>query len=81
MFNIGDKVRALPHAPYSITTNGWIGYVVATSETERPIIPHNDIKVTDHVTGNFWVRSEFFELVKPSQVKENKEEKCNGKKS
>lgn len=76
MFNIGDKVRALPRAPYSVTTNGWIGYVVATSETERPIMQHTDIKVTDHVTGNFWVRSEFFELVKPSQVKENKEEKC-----
>ena len=24
MFNIGDKVRALPHAPYSITTNGGV---------------------------------------------------------
>ena len=34
MFNVGDKVRAKYGAPYSITTDGWIGYVTKrNSET------------------------------------------------
>ena len=28
MFNVGDKVRAKPYTPYSITTDGWKGVVV-----------------------------------------------------
>ena len=27
IFNVGDKVRALHNDLYSITTDGWIGYV------------------------------------------------------
>lgn len=27
IFNVGDKVRALHNDWYSITTDGWIGYV------------------------------------------------------
>lgn len=27
MFRVGDKVRALRHTPYIITTDGWTGYV------------------------------------------------------
>lgn len=66
MFNIGDKVRALPHAPYSITTDGWTGYVVATSETEKPTIPGMDILVGFNPGEKFWVASKYFELVKPA---------------
>lgn len=27
MFHVGDKVRALSRAPYTITTDGWTGCV------------------------------------------------------
>lgn len=30
MFHVGDKVRALYNTPYTITTDGWIGYVTDT---------------------------------------------------
>lgn len=72
MFNVGDKVRALQNAPYCITTDGWTGYVVATSETEKSTFSACDIAVSSNRSQKFWVESKYFELVKSAQAKEEK---------
>lgn len=72
MFNVGDKVRALQNAPYCITTDGWTGYVVATSETEKSTFPACDIAVGSKPSQKFWVESKYFELVESAQAKEEK---------
>lgn len=71
-FHVGDNVRALPNDFYTITTNGWIGYVIR-------IVSGSRIYVSDNINGRAagaeeWnVLTRCFELVEPAV--EKKEEK------
>ncbi|MDY4577866.1 MAG: hypothetical protein SO471_07870 [Anaerobutyricum hallii] len=67
-FHVGDKVRALPNSYYSITNNGWIGYVIQ-------VISQSRIRVSANKNGRddvYEVRANCFELVEPD-VKEKEE--------
>ena len=67
-FHVGDKVRALPNSYYSITNNGWIGYVIQ-------VISQSRIRVSANKNGNddvYEVRANCFELVETT-VKEKEE--------
>ena len=67
-FHVGDKVRALPNSYYSITTNGWIGYVIQ-------VISQSRIRVSANKNGRddvYEVRANCFELVE-TDVKEKEE--------
>lgn len=67
-FHVGDKVRALPNSYYSITNNGWIGYVIQ-------VISQSRIRVSANKNGRddvYEVRANCFELVEPG-VKEKEE--------
>ena len=58
-FHVGDKVRALPNSYYSITNNGWIGYVIQ-------VISQSRIRVSANKNGRddvYEVRANCFELV------------------
>lgn len=67
MFHVGDKVKARYNTPYTITTNGWIGYVTGTCG--------NIIYVSEQRTGlvnrinNFNVEARYFELVEAAPEK------------
>lgn len=71
MFHVGDKVKARYNAPYTITTNGWIGYVTGTCG--------NNIYVSEQRTGlvnginNFNVETRYFELVEAAPEKKKEE--------
>lgn len=71
MFHVGDKVRALYNAPYTITTNGWIGYVTGVSGN---IIDVSEQR-TNLVNGinNFNVEARYFELVEAAPEKKKEE--------
>lgn len=71
MFHVGDKVMALYNTPYTITTNGWVGYVTGVSGN---IICVSEQR-TNLVNGinNFRVEARYFELVEPASVKEKEE--------
>ena len=67
-FHVGDKVRALPNSYYSITNNGWIGYVIQ-------VISQSRIRVSANKNGRddvYEVRANCFELVE-TDVKEKEE--------
>lgn len=67
-FHVGDKVRALPNSYYSITNNGWIGYVIQ-------VISQSRIRVSANKNGDddvYEVRANCFELVETT-VKEKEE--------
>ena len=67
-FHVGDKVRALPNSYYSITNNGWIGYVIQ-------VISQSRIRVSANKNGRddvYEVRANCFELVETT-VKEKEE--------
>ena len=67
-FHVGDKVMALPNSYYSITTNGWIGYVIQ-------VISQSRIRVSANKNGRddvYEVRANCFELVE-TDVKEKEE--------
>ena len=67
-FHVGDKVRALPNSYYSITNNGWIGYVIQ-------VISQSRIRVSANKNGRddvYEVRANCFDLVEPD-VKEKEE--------
>lgn len=71
MFHVGDKVKARYNTPYTITTNGWIGYVTETCG--------NIIYVSEQRTGlvneinNFNVEARYFELVEAAPEKKKEE--------
>lgn len=71
MFHVGDKVKARYNTPYTITTNGWIGYVTGTYG--------NIIYVSEQRTGlvnginNFNVEARYFELVEAAPEKKKEE--------
>lgn len=71
MFHVGDKVKARYNTPYTITTNGWIGYVTGTCG--------NIIYVSEQRTGlvnginNFNVEARYFELVEAAPEKKKEE--------
>ena len=73
MFNVGDKVRALQNAPYCITTDGWTGYVVATSETEKSTFSACDIAVSSNRSQKFWVESKYGKAYLKIKIKINKQ--------
>lgn len=67
-FKVGDKVIAKNGAPYSCTTNGWIGTVVGTLENPNcHEIWCGDIIVENDTDGWFPVESKYFDLVNESQ--------------
>ena len=68
IFHVGDKVRAFPNSYYSITTNGWIGYVIQ-------VISQSRIRVSADKNGDdcvYEVRANCFDLVETA-VKEKEE--------
>ena len=67
-FHVGDKVRALPNSYYSITNNGWIGYVIQVISQSRIRVSANKNGVDDV----YEVRANCFELVETT-VKEKEE--------
>ena len=72
IFNVGDKVRAKDRAPYSITTNGWIGYVTKRDGEDIWVSVSKHGPYTDEI-NNFRVDSQFFELIEAAPVKEKEE--------
>ena len=58
-FNVGDKVMAKDRAPYSITTNGWIGYVTKRNSETIWVSASKHGPYTDEI-NNFCVEPEFF---------------------
>lgn len=70
-FHVGDKVRALPNSFYTITTDGWIGYVTRIASESRIYVSNN---INGRATGaEEWnVLARCFELVEPA-VKEKEE--------
>lgn len=71
MFHVGDKVRALSHTPYIITTNGWTGYV--TRVRGNMIWVSKQRTNLENETNNFRVKSCYFELVEPAPEKKKEE--------
>ena len=67
-FHVGDKVRALPNSYYSITNNGWIGYVIQVISQSRIRVSANKNGVDDV----YEVGANCFELVE-TDVKEKEE--------
>lgn len=60
-FKVGDKVRAKKDAPYSITTNGWIGTVTSTNGKDNMSV-WGEYSVTKR---GFDVECKYFDLVQP----------------
>ena len=71
-FNVGDKVRAKYGAPYSITTDGWIGYVTKRNSETIWVSASKHGPYTDEI-DNYGVDPEFFELIEAAPVKEKEE--------
>lgn len=71
-FHVGDKVRALPNDFYTITTDGWIGYVIRIASESRMYVSCN-INGRAACAEEWNVLTRCFELVAPAV--EKKEEK------
>ena len=71
MFHVGDKVRALSHAPYIITTNGWTGYVTRVRGNMIWVSQQRTNLVDE--SNNFSVEARYFELVEPAPEKKKEE--------
>ena len=71
-FNVGDKVRAKNRAPYSITTDGWIGYVTKRDGEYIWVSASKHGPYANEI-DNFRVDSQFFELIEAAPVKEKEE--------
>lgn len=72
IFNVGDKVRALHNDWYSITTDGWIGYVTKRDGEYIWVSESKRGPYTNEI-NNFRVNSQFFELIEAAPVKEKEE--------
>lgn len=69
MFHIRDRIVAKNNSPYTITANGWVGYVTRKCDgyiwvSESKIGPY-----TEEI-DNFKVDPQYFELVEAASVKE-----------
>ena len=71
MFHVGDKVRALSHAPYIITTDGWTGYVTRVRGNAIWVSQQRTNLVDE--SNNFCVEARHFELVEPATEKKKEE--------
>lgn len=72
IFNVGDKVRALHNDWYSITTDGWIGYVTRRDGEYIWVSESKRGPYTNEI-NNYRVDSQFFELIEAAPVKEKEE--------
>lgn len=71
MFHVGDKVRAFSFAPYTITTDGWTGYVTRVRDDEIWVSQQRTNLVDE--SNNFMVEACYFELVEPASEKKKEE--------
>lgn len=71
MFRVGDKVRALRHTPYTITTDGWTGYVTRVCGNTIWVSQQRTNLVDE--SNNFSVEACYFELVEPAPEKKKEE--------
>jgi hypothetical protein len=71
MFHVGDKVRAFSFAPYTITTDGWTGYVTRVRDDEIWVSQQRTNLVDE--SNNFMVEAYYFELVEPASEKKKEE--------
>lgn len=78
MFHVGDKVRALDDGSrYSITKNGWVGYVTQVSGSEIIYVSAN--RNGRNTSDEFRVLACYFALVESVRMEEKEENKMDVK--